>query len=62
LLEFRISIKSYENANKVGPTTYTFISNSFIFSCFSNDLACCKCTRIIFHCANDLVVLRSCAS
>jgi len=38
---------------------YTFTSNRFfLFSCF---LECCKCTRIRFHCANDLVVLRSCA-
>jgi len=39
---------------------YIFISNSFsLFSCFSNVLECCKWTRIRFHCANDLVVLRS---
>jgi len=29
-----------------------------MFSCFSNVLECCKCTRIRCHCANDLVVLR----
>jgi len=25
------------------------------------NLRCCKCARMRFHCANDLVVLRSCA-
>jgi len=31
-----------------------------LFSFISNVLKRCKCTRIRFHCANDLVVLRSC--
>jgi len=26
-------------------TSYTFNSNSFLFSCFSKDLGCCKCAR-----------------
>jgi len=50
---FRLSAKSYENANKV-----PFNSNSFsLFSCFSNVLECWKLREMIF-CANGLVVLR----
>jgi len=41
-------------------TKYIFNSNSFpLLSCFSNVLEGCKCARMRFHCANDLVVLRS---
>jgi len=32
-----------------------------LLSCFSNDLDCCKCARMRFHCTNGLVVLRDCA-
>jgi len=41
-------------------TNYTFNSNSFLLSCFSIDLKCCKCARLDFT-AQVVMVLCICA-
>jgi len=56
LCELYNKYKSYQNTNKI-----TFNTNSFLVSCFSIALECCKCARMRFHCATVLVVLSICA-
>jgi len=67
LAEFQMNYKLREileyaqNLIKIR-TNYIFNSNSSpLFSCFSNVLEGCECSRMRFHCAHGLLVLRNCA-